>query len=147
MAPTTMKALIYNGPRSVSLEQRPVPTIKDETDIIVKVTYTALCGSELHVYRGHQKSPTGFIMGHEFTGIVTEVGKDVKSVSVGDKVVSPFTVSWSVLPLLVTYLCAWQYMDNMEESIANPHAVWSVFIAKMGIRLGVLRVNCLGRLD
>jgi len=98
-----MKALIFNGPRSVSLEDRPLPTMKEETDIIVKVTYTALCGSELHVYRGHQQSPTGFIMGHEFTGVVAEVGKDVKSVAVGDKVVSPFTVSWLVFLLIVSF--------------------------------------------
>lgn len=52
---------------------------------------------ELHVFRGHQPSPTGFIMGHEFTGIVKEVGSQVKSVKVGDKVVSPFTISWQVL--------------------------------------------------
>jgi len=48
---------------------------------------------ELHVFRGHQPSPQGFIMGHEFTGIVKEAGKNVKTVKVGDKIVSPFTVS------------------------------------------------------
>ena len=50
--------------------------------------------SELHVFRGHQPSPTDFIMGHEFTGIVDQVGEDVKKFKVGDKVVSPFTMSW-----------------------------------------------------
>lgn len=51
--------------------------------------------SELHVYRGHEKDRgSGFIMGHEFTGTVVDAGKDVKSVQIGDKVVSPFTVSW-----------------------------------------------------
>ena len=49
---------------------------------------------ELHVYRGHQPSPTGFIMGHEFVGTVVQAGSEVQSVSVGDKVVTPFTVSW-----------------------------------------------------
>lgn len=49
---------------------------------------------ELHVFRGHQPSPTGFIMGHEFTGEVVEIGKGVKSVQIGDKVVAPFTASW-----------------------------------------------------
>lgn len=49
---------------------------------------------ELHVFRGHQPSPTGFIMGHEFTGIVKDVGSDVTTVKIGDKIVSPFTVSW-----------------------------------------------------
>lgn len=50
--------------------------------------------SELHVLRGHQPSKTGFIMGHEFTGTVAEAGNEVKSVTVGDNIVSPFTVSW-----------------------------------------------------
>lgn len=63
-------------------------------DIVVKVQATALCGSELHVFRGHQPSDAGFIMGHEFTGVVVEAGEDVKTVKPGDKVVSPFTTSW-----------------------------------------------------
>jgi len=88
-----MKAVVFDGPGKVSLQDRPVPVLRDTTDIIVRVTYTALCGSELHVFRGHQLSPTGFIMGHEFTGVVTEVGNDVNTVKVGDKIVSPFTVS------------------------------------------------------
>lgn len=96
MSATTMKAVIFDGPGKVSVQDRPIPKIQEETDIVVEVTYTALCGSELHVFRGHQPSPNGFIMGHEFTGIVKEAGKDVKTVKVGDKVVSPFTVSWLV---------------------------------------------------
>ncbi|KAH8653479.1 alcohol dehydrogenase GroES-like domain-containing protein [Xylariales sp. PMI_506] len=91
--PETMKAVVFDGPGKVSVQQRPVPKIQDDHDIIVKVLSTALCGSELHVFRGHQPSPTGFIMGHEFTGIVAEAGKNVKTVNVGDKVVSPFTIS------------------------------------------------------
>jgi threonine dehydrogenase-like Zn-dependent dehydrogenase len=90
----TMKAVVFDGPHKVSIQDRPVPTIQDEKDIIVAVIYTALCGSELHVYRGHQESDTGFIMGHEFTGVVREVGSQVKTVKVGDKIVSPFTTSW-----------------------------------------------------
>ncbi|KAH6661137.1 alcohol dehydrogenase GroES-like domain-containing protein [Truncatella angustata] len=91
--PATMNAVIFDGPGKVSLQQRPVPRIQDDQDIIVKVHSTALCGSELHVFRGHQQSGTGFIMGHEFTGNVVEVGKGVKSVKVGDKVLAPFTTS------------------------------------------------------
>ncbi|OPB40820.1 zinc containing alcohol dehydrogenase superfamily [Trichoderma guizhouense] len=91
--PQTMKAVVFDGPRSVSIQDRPVPQIQDDEDIIVKVSATALCGSELHVYRGHQPSPTGFIMGHEFTGTVVAAGPGVKSVAVGDKIVAPFTAS------------------------------------------------------
>lgn len=49
---------------------------------------------ELHVFRGHQASPTGFIMGHEFTGVVTDIGSQVTTVQIGDKIISPFTTSW-----------------------------------------------------
>ncbi|KAI9877735.1 MAG: hypothetical protein M1830_002979 [Pleopsidium flavum] len=93
MAKDTMRAVIFKGPHKIALEDRPIPKIKDQTDIIVKVIYSALCGSELHVFRGHQPSPTGFIMGHEFTGTVEEAGSDVKNFKKGDQVVSPFTVS------------------------------------------------------
>ncbi|KAF2400180.1 alcohol dehydrogenase [Trichodelitschia bisporula] len=89
----TMRAVVFKGPHEVAVEQRPVPTIQDAKDIVVKVEYTALCGSELHVFRGHQPSPTGFIMGHEFTGVVDKVGDDVKTVKVGDRIVCPFTLS------------------------------------------------------
>ncbi|OAA54415.1 Alcohol dehydrogenase superfamily, zinc-type [Cordyceps fumosorosea ARSEF 2679] len=86
-----MKAVVFDGPRKVSIQDRPVPRVRDDRDIIIKVQATALCGSELHVYRGHQPSGTGFIMGHEFTGVVVEAGSQVKTLKVGDKVVSPFT--------------------------------------------------------
>ncbi|KAK5240152.1 hypothetical protein LTS06_012550, partial [Exophiala xenobiotica] len=89
----TMRAVVFKGKLHVEVEERPVPKIQDPKDIIVKVRYTALCGSELHVFRGHQPSDTGFIMGHEFTGEVVETGSDVKSVKIGDKIVSPFTLS------------------------------------------------------
>ncbi|EED20145.1 alcohol dehydrogenase, zinc-containing, putative [Talaromyces stipitatus ATCC 10500] len=91
--PENMKAVVFHGPYKVAVEERPVPRIQASTDIIVKVRYTALCGSELHVFRGHQASKTGFIMGHEFTGTVVEAGDDVKTLKVGDVIVSPFTTS------------------------------------------------------
>ena len=93
MTKETMKAVVYKGPQQVVLEDRPIPKIQDPKDIIIKVEYTALCGSELHVYRGHQPSGTDFIMGHEFTGTVEELGSDVKNFKKGDQIVSPFTIS------------------------------------------------------
>ncbi|KAJ5630911.1 uncharacterized protein N7484_011011 [Penicillium longicatenatum] len=88
-----MQSVVFKGPLQVALEERPRPQIKDAKDVIVKVRYTALCGSELHVFRGHQPSGTGFIMGHEFTGEVFEIGNEVKTFKTGDRIVSPFTVS------------------------------------------------------
>ncbi|KAJ4308620.1 hypothetical protein N0V94_009277 [Neodidymelliopsis sp. IMI 364377] len=93
MSNDTMKAVVFQGPGKVTIEDRPIPKIQADGDIIVKVDKTALCGSELHVFRGHQPSGTGFVMGHEFTGHVHEIGSSVKSVQVGDRVVSPFTTS------------------------------------------------------
>ncbi|EUC35538.1 hypothetical protein COCCADRAFT_90503 [Bipolaris zeicola 26-R-13] len=88
-----MKAVVFKGPGKVVIEERPIPKIQDDKDIIVKVDKTALCGSELHVFRGHQPSGTEFVMGHEFTGYVHEVGVSVKNHKVGDQVVTPFTTS------------------------------------------------------
>ncbi|KAJ5858891.1 hypothetical protein N7534_004168 [Penicillium rubens] len=88
-----MQAVVFKGPLKVAVEQKPIPQIQDPTDVILKVRYSALCGSELHVFRGHQKSGTEFIMGHEFTGEVVELGSDIKNFQKGDRVVSPFTAS------------------------------------------------------
>ncbi|KAF4970044.1 hypothetical protein FSARC_2861 [Fusarium sarcochroum] len=83
---STMKSVVFKGVKQVALEDRPKPTIQDSTDIIVKV-------NELHVFRGHQPSGTNFIMGHEFTGVIDEIGSAVTSLKTGDAIVSPFTVS------------------------------------------------------
>ncbi|UPK89617.1 hypothetical protein LCI18_000552 [Fusarium solani-melongenae] len=89
-----MKAVIFDGPFKVSVQDRPVPKqVQDSRDIIIKVIAIALCGSELHVYRGHEPPKPGFVMGHEFTGIVTQTGEDVETVQIGDQVVVPFTAS------------------------------------------------------
>ncbi|PWY66723.1 zinc-containing alcohol dehydrogenase [Aspergillus heteromorphus CBS 117.55] len=88
-----MQAVVFKGPLQVALEERPIPELQAPTDAIVKVRYTALCGSELHVYRGHQPSATGFIMGHEFTGTIQSIGSAIKNFQPGDMVVSPFTTT------------------------------------------------------
>ncbi|KAH7370220.1 chaperonin 10-like protein [Rhexocercosporidium sp. MPI-PUGE-AT-0058] len=93
MSKNTMKAVVFKGALKVVIEDRPIPKIVDPTDILIKVKYSALCGSELHVFRGHQPSKTDFIMGHETTGEVVEIGSSVKNHKKGDTVVMPFTVS------------------------------------------------------
>ncbi|KAL2438851.1 Medium chain reductase/dehydrogenase ucsI [Exophiala dermatitidis] len=89
----TMQAVVFKGKLQVAVEQRPIPKIQDPQDVIVKVRYTALCGSELHLFRGHEPAEPGFIMGHEFTGEVVELGSEVKTVRKGDMIVTPFTTS------------------------------------------------------
>ncbi|KAB8232931.1 hypothetical protein ETB97_005620 [Aspergillus alliaceus] len=88
-----MRAVVFHGPYKVAVEERPIPRIQDSGDIVVKVTYTALCGSDLHTFRGIEPAAPGFIMGHEVTGEVVELGDSVKTVQKGDMVVSAFTTS------------------------------------------------------
>ena len=87
-----MKAAILAGPGKIEVVDKPIPRA-DAESIVVKVTETCLCGSDLHYYRNHIDVGTGFTMGHEFTGTVHEIGADIKNFAIGDKVVSPFTVS------------------------------------------------------
>ncbi|MBC7663402.1 MAG: alcohol dehydrogenase catalytic domain-containing protein, partial [Caulobacter sp.] len=89
-----MKALTYHGSKDVRVETVADPKIVEVDDIILRVTATAICGSDLHIYRG--KIPMmehGDILGHEFMGIVEEVGPAVLRVKKGDRVVIPFTIS------------------------------------------------------
>jgi threonine dehydrogenase-like Zn-dependent dehydrogenase len=82
------------GKNKVRVEQVPDPAILDERDAIVKVTSTAICGSDLHLYGGFVPSMIkGDILGHEFMGEVVETGRQVKNLRVGDRVVVPFTIS------------------------------------------------------
>ncbi|MDB6053739.1 MAG: Alcohol dehydrogenase GroES domain protein [Verrucomicrobiales bacterium] len=89
-----MKALCWNGKMDVRVETVPDPKILNPRDAIIRITATAICGSDLHLYHG--LIPTlepGDILGHEFMGEVVEVGSEVKNTKVGDRVVVPFTIS------------------------------------------------------
>jgi threonine dehydrogenase-like Zn-dependent dehydrogenase len=89
-----MKALCWYGKEDVRFETVPDPKIVDPTDAIIKITSTAICGSDLHLYDGY--IPTmmpGDILGHEFMGEVVEVGPEVKTLRVGDRVVVPFPIA------------------------------------------------------
>ncbi|MGX1849988.1 zinc-dependent alcohol dehydrogenase [Streptomyces sp. NPDC055299] len=89
-----MRALTWHGKRDVRIDTVPDPKIEEPTDIVVRITSTGICGSDLHLYE--VLGPfldVGDILGHEPMGIVEEVGPDVTAVSVGDRVVVPFNVS------------------------------------------------------
>lgn len=89
-----MKAVCWYGKRDVRVETVDEPRILNRGDAIVKVSSTAICGSDLHLYNGLvPKMQPGDILGHEFMGEVVEVGRDVKKLSMGDRVVVPFTIS------------------------------------------------------
>jgi threonine dehydrogenase-like Zn-dependent dehydrogenase len=89
-----MKALTYHGSRDVRVETMPDPIILAADDILLRVTATAICGSDLHLYHGKiPETKHGDIFGHEFMGIVEEAGPEVTSVSIGDRVVIPFVIA------------------------------------------------------
>ncbi|MBC8112732.1 MAG: glutathione-dependent formaldehyde dehydrogenase [Verrucomicrobia bacterium] len=88
-----MKAAVIHGPGKVSCDTIDDPKLKEATDVILKVTATAICGSDLHIYSGGIPQPKPMVLGHEFMGIIEEVGKDVKKLKRGDRVVVPFPIA------------------------------------------------------
>src|ERR1044071_9166066 len=89
-----MKANCWYGAQDVRVETVPDPKILNPRDAIVRVTSTAICGSDLHLYDGYIPTMAGGdILGHEFMGEVVEVGPGVKNLKVGDRVVVPFPIS------------------------------------------------------
>jgi threonine dehydrogenase-like Zn-dependent dehydrogenase len=89
-----MRATVWSGRNTVQVENVPDPAILNDRDAIVRITSTAICGSDLHLYDGYVPTmKRGDILGHEFMGIVEEVGKGVGNLSVGDRVVVPFPIS------------------------------------------------------
>jgi alcohol dehydrogenase len=80
-----MRATVLNGPGDISVETVDDPTLADRESVVVEVTHTAICGSDLHLYHGLHATP-GLHLGHEFVGRVVEAGSEVRTVSVGDHV-------------------------------------------------------------
>lgn len=114
-----MKALCWHGSGDVRVDTVPDPKILNPRDAVIKITSTAICGSDLHIYNGFIPSmQSGDILGHEFMGEVVEVGSGVKNVKKGDRVVVPFTISCGSC-----YFCQqdlWSLCDN-----SNPNA-WMI---------------------
>jgi threonine dehydrogenase-like Zn-dependent dehydrogenase len=89
-----MKALVYHGPRDVRIDDVPEPQLLKATDAIVRITSTAICGSDLHLVNGYVPTlERGDIIGHEFMGVVSQIGDAVMDFNVGDRVIVPFTIS------------------------------------------------------
>ena len=87
-----MRALVYHGPRDVKVDSVPDARVERATDVLVKITSTNICGSDLHMYEGRTDMPPGRILGHENLGMVIEVGAAVDRVKVGDRVCLPFNI-------------------------------------------------------
>ncbi len=111
-----MKANLWMGKKDVRVENVPDPKILDQRDAIIKVTSTAICGSDLHLYNGFVPTmEKGDILGHEFMGEVVEVGRAVRNLRVGDRVVVPFPIACGRC-----FLCQKGFYSLCENS--NPNA-------------------------
>ncbi|RDL30990.1 Uncharacterized protein BP5553_09779 [Venustampulla echinocandica] len=108
-----MNAVVLNAPHEISVEKRKRPGIANSKDALVKVIVAGICGSELHPYRGQQNTTYGHVMGHEFTGIVEEVGSEVKSFKSGQHVVGTFSTA-----CLSCWFCRYGHTNRCVNSLA-----------------------------
>ena len=88
-----MKALVFHGPRNVSVDEVADPKIEEPLDAVIRITTANICGSDLHPYEGRADLDDGMVLGHENMGIVTEVGAGVDRIKVGDRVSVPFNLA------------------------------------------------------
>ncbi len=126
-----MKALRWHGKEDVRVDNVPDPTIEDPTDAIVRVTATAICGSDLHLYGGKVATlQEGDILGHEFMGEVVETGSSVTNVKKGDRVVIPFTIACGHCFFCERDLYSLCDISNPNEDLARQqmgHAAAGIF--------------------
>ncbi|MBD0268865.1 MAG: alcohol dehydrogenase catalytic domain-containing protein, partial [Cyanobacteria bacterium Co-bin8] len=118
-----MKAVCWHGAQDVRVDNVPDPKILNPQDAIIKVTSTAICGSDIHLYDGFIPTmQSGDILGHEFMGEVVEVGPEVKKLKVGDRVVVPFTISCGHC-----FFCnrdLWSLCDNSNPNAWMAEKLW-----------------------
>ena len=88
-----MKALLFHHPGKVEVNDVDDPRIEDAEDVILRVTATAICGSDLHIYNGFIPQKNDMVLGHEFMGVIEEAGSGVKDLKKGDRVVIPFPIA------------------------------------------------------
>jgi threonine dehydrogenase-like Zn-dependent dehydrogenase len=114
-----MKAMTYRGPYKVRIDDKPEPRIEHPNDVVVRVTRAAICGSDLHLYHGLvPDTRVGSTFGHEFTGVVEEVGPSVTRLQRGDRIVAPFTISCGSC-----FFCERGLFANCENT--NPSATFA----------------------
>ena len=118
-----MRAMVYRGPYRVRMEDKDRPRIEHPNDAIVRVRRAAICGSDLHLYHGMMPDTrVGHTFGHEFVGVVDEVGPSVRNLSVGDRVMVPFNIFCGTC-----FFCARGLYSNCHNVNANATAVGAIY--------------------
>lgn len=118
-----MRAMVYRGPYRVRVEKKDIPAIEHPNDAIVRVTRAAICGSDLHLYHGLMPDTrVGMTFGHEFTGVVEEVGSSVEKLQPGDRVMVPFNICCGSC-----FFCVRQQYSNCHNVNPNASAVGGIY--------------------
>jgi threonine dehydrogenase-like Zn-dependent dehydrogenase len=118
-----MRAMTYRGPYKIRVEEKPPPRIEHPNDAIVRVALAAICGSDLHLYHGLMPDTRiGHTFGHEFVGIVEEVGPSVRNLAVGDRVMVPFNIFCGSC-----WFCARGLYSNCHNVNPNATAVGGIY--------------------
>jgi threonine dehydrogenase-like Zn-dependent dehydrogenase len=118
-----MLAMNYRGPYRIRTVDKPMPKIEHPQDAIVRVTRSCICGSDLHIYHGMvPDTRVGTTFGHEFIGIVEEIGKDVQKLKIGDHVIVPFNISCGKCTF-----CKQGLFGNCHESNPEATAIGGIF--------------------
>jgi threonine dehydrogenase-like Zn-dependent dehydrogenase len=118
-----MLAMNYRGPQRVRIDHKPMPQIMHPEDAIVRVTRSCICGSDLHLYNGNvPDTRVGMTFGHEFIGVVEEIGPEVQKLKVGDTVIVPFNIACGKC-----HFCKQGLFGNCHESNTQATAVGGIF--------------------
>jgi threonine dehydrogenase-like Zn-dependent dehydrogenase len=118
-----MRAMVYRGPYKIRVEEKDIPRIEHPNDAIIRVTLAAICGSDLHLYHGLMPDTrVGMTFGHEFIGVVHEVGSSVRNLKVGDRVMVPFNIYCGSC-----FFCARGLYSNCHNVNPNATAVGGIY--------------------
>jgi threonine dehydrogenase-like Zn-dependent dehydrogenase len=118
-----MLAMNYRGPQRIRIDHKPMPEILHPQDAIVRVTRSCVCGSDLHLYNGNvPDTRVGTTFGHEFTGVVEEIGSEVQKLKVGDHVIVPFNIACGKCAF-----CKQELYGNCHEANPQATAVGGIF--------------------
>lgn len=118
-----MLAMTYRGPYRVRTEHKPEPRIEHPNDAIIRVTRSAICGSDLHLYHGLiPDTRVGTTFGHEFTGVVEEIGSSVQNLKVGDQVLVPFNIACGSC-----FFCQKELYSNCHNTNPSATAIGAIF--------------------